>query len=100
KVDAVPYNIYNIGNKELLMDMVEKFSTNASKENYDSIIDKIASMSCKSAIKANHKLSEMEVKSLLKDLFALDNPYNCPHGRPTIISLSKNEFEKRFGRIV
>ena len=100
KVDSVPYNIFNIGNEKLLMDMIDSFADDKNKEQYDSIIEKIASISCKKAIKANHVLSENEVKQLLRDLFALDNPYNCPHGRPTIISLSKLEFEKKFGRIV
>ena len=100
KVDSVPYNIFNIGNEKLLMDMIDSFADDKNKEQYDSIIEKIASISCKKAIKANHVLSENEVKQLLRDLFTLDNPYNCPHGRPTIISLSKQEFEKKFGRIV
>ena len=100
KVDSVPYNIFNIGNENLLMDMIDSFADDKNKEQYESIVEKIASISCKKAIKANHILSEVEVKQLLRDLFSLDNPYNCPHGRPTIISLSKQEFEKKFGRIV
>ena len=100
KVDSVPYNIFNIGNEKLLMDMIDSFADDKNKEQYDSIVEKIASISCKKAIKANYILSENEVKQLLRDLFSLDNPYNCPHGRPTIISLSKQEFEKKFGRIV
>ena len=100
KVDSVPYNIFNIGNEKLLMDMIDSFADNKNKEQYDSIVEKIASISCKKAIKANYILSENEVKQLLRDLFSLDNPYNCPHGRPTIVSLSKYEFEKKFGRIV
>ena len=100
KVDAVPYNIFNIGNEKLLMDMIDSFADDKMKEEYDSIVEKIASISCKKSIKANHILSEIEVKELLRELFKLDNPYNCPHGRPTIISLSKSEFEKKFGRIV
>lgn len=100
KVDSVPYNIFNIGNENLLMDMIDSFADDKNKEQYESIVEKIASISCKKAIKANHILSEIEVKQLLRDLFSLDNPYNCPHGRPTIISLSKQEFEKKFGRIV
>lgn len=100
KVDAVPYNILNIGNQNLLMDMIDSFVDSKNKEHYDSIAEKIASVACKKSIKANHVLTEEEVKELLRELFKLDNPYNCPHGRPTIISLSKQEFEKRFGRIV
>lgn len=100
KVDSVPYHIFNIGNERLLMDMIDNFADGNNKEQYDSVVEKIASISCKKAIKANYILSENEVKQLLRDLFSLDNPYNCPHGRPTIISLSKLEFEKKFGRIV
>ena len=100
KVDSVPYYIFNIGNEKLLMDMIDSFADGNNKEQYNSVVEKIASISCKKAIKANYVLSENEVKQLLRDLFSLDNPYNCPHGRPTIISLSKQEFEKRFGRIV
>ena len=100
KVDSVPYHIFNIGNEKLLMDMIDSFTDVKNKEHYSSIAEKIASIACKMSIKANHILSETEVKILLRELFKLDNPYNCPHGRPTIISLSKSEFEKKFGRIV
>lgn len=100
KVDAVPYNIYDIGNEKFLMDIIDSFVDENNKEHYDSIVEKIASISCKKSIKANHVLSETEVKELLRELFKLDNPYNCPHGRPTIISLSKYEFEKKFGRVI
>lgn len=100
KVDAVPYNIFNIGNEKLLMDIVDSYSDDKNKEHYDSIVEKIASISCKKSIKANYILSQEEVRQLLRDLFKLENPYNCPHGRPTIISLSKQEFEKKFGRII
>ena len=100
KVDAVPYNILNISNEKLLLEMIDSFTDCKNKEQYDSIAEKIAAISCKKAIKANYVLSENEVKQLLRELFKLDNPYNCPHGRPTIISLSKQEFEKKFGRIV
>lgn len=100
KVDSVPYNLFNISSEKVLMDMIDSFTDISNKEQYDSIAEKIASISCKKAIKANDVLSENEVKDLLRNLFSLDNPYNCPHGRPTIISLSKYEFEKKFGRIV
>lgn len=100
KVEAVPYNIPNISKKELLLEIIDSFASEDKKENYQSIIDRIASISCKKAIKAGRVLTEIEVKNLLRELFKLDNPYNCPHGRPTIISLSKSEFEKKFGRIV
>ena len=100
KIDAVPYNIFSIGNEKLLMDIIDSFVDDKNKEQYDSIVEKIASISCKKSIKANYILSKEEVKELLRDLFKLDNPYNCPHGRPTIISFSKQEFEKKFGRVI
>ena len=64
------------------------------------INQKIASMSCKAAVKGNQALSEAEAKALIDELLELENPYNCPHGRPTIISMSKYELEKKFKRIV
>ena len=64
------------------------------------IIEKTASMSCKAAIKGNQHISLAEAEALLDELFALENPYNCPHGRPTIIELTKTELERRFKRIV
>ena len=66
-----------------------------------SLIDeKIASMSCKAAVKGNSRLSVAEIDSLIGELLTLDNPYHCPHGRPTIISMTKRELEKKFKRIV
>ena len=63
-------------------------------------MDKVASMSCKAAVKGNHQMSAMVAKALIDELLSLENPYNCPHGRPTIISMSKYELEKKFKRIV
>ena len=64
------------------------------------ITEKIASMSCKAAVKGNNKLSEAEANKLIDELLTLENPYNCPHGRPTIISMSKYELEKKFKRVL
>ena len=64
------------------------------------IEEKIASMSCKAAVKGNHKLSVPEAEALIDELLTLDNPYNCPHGRPTIIAMTKAEMERKFKRIV
>jgi len=64
------------------------------------ILEKIASMSCKAAVKGNQRMSAAEAKALIEKLLTLDNPYNCPHGRPTIISMTKQEIEKKFKRIV
>ena len=64
------------------------------------VLEKLASMSCKAAIKGNQRISALEMSNLMKLLMKLDNPYNCPHGRPTIFSMSKYEIEKKFKRIV
>lgn len=63
-------------------------------------MEKIASMSCKAAVKGNSRLSAVEADRLIDELLTLENPYNCPHGRPTIISMSKYELEKKFKRII
>ena len=68
--------------------------------NFSMIEEKIASMACKTAVKGNHAMSFAEMETLIDELLTLDNPYNCPHGRPTIISMSKYEIEKKFKRIV
>ena len=62
--------------------------------------EKIASMSCKAAVKGNHKLSQLEAEALIDELLTLENPYNCPHGRPTIIVMQKTEMDRKFKRIV
>ena len=64
------------------------------------ILEKIASMSCKAAVKGNNRLSYQEVDCLIQELLTLDNPYHCPHGRPTIIAMTKSELEKKFKRII
>ena len=66
----------------------------------DLIAEKVASMSCKAAVKGNARLSTKEVETLIGELLNLENPYHCPHGRPTIISMTKRELEKKFKRIV
>ena len=69
-------------------------------EQYNMITEKIASMSCKAAVKGNNKMSTQEANALIDQLLSLENPYNCPHGRPTIISMSHYELDKKFKRIV
>ena len=82
------------------MEMIDRLSEDASLHDPDAIYEKVASMSCKAAVKGNHRLSEKEAEALIDELLTLDNPYNCPHGRPTIIAMSKYELEKKFKRIV
>ncbi|MCI5603531.1 MAG: DNA mismatch repair endonuclease MutL [Lachnospiraceae bacterium] len=99
-VRAVPANLYSIGQKELLMSLIDSLTETSVELKSDLITEKIASMSCKAAVKGNMRLSVEEANALIEQLLQLDNPYNCPHGRPTIISMSKYEIEKKFKRIV
>ena len=100
QICAVPGNLYNINKKELFIEILDNLSELSGRNNPDLILEKIASMSCKAAVKGNMKISRMEMESLIKELLTLENPYQCPHGRPTIISMSKYEIEKKFKRIV
>ncbi len=99
-VRAVPDNLFSIAKKELLMEMLDDLSDDILKGGTESVYDRVATMSCKAAVKGNHALSPMEADHLIDELLTLDNPYACPHGRPTIISMSKYELEKKFKRIV
>ena len=100
-IHAVPDNLYNLSAKELFIEMIDSLSgINNSINETEMILDKIATMSCKAAVKGNNKLSYQEMEALFKELITLDNPYNCPHGRPTIVSMSKYELEKKFKRVL
>lgn len=99
-VRAVPDNLFSIAKKDLLMEMLDSLSEINRNQASDLIDEKIASMSCKAAVKGNMKLSATEVDALISELLTLDNPYHCPHGRPTIIAMSKRELEKKFKRIL
>ena len=99
-VRAVPDNLFSIARKELLMEMLDDLSDDILKGGVESVYDRVATMSCKAAVKGNHRLSPAEADHLIDELLTLDNPYACPHGRPTIISMSKYELEKKFKRIV
>ena len=90
---AVPDNLFSIAKKELLLELIGGLSQ-------DLILERVASMSCKAAVKGNHRMSVQEAEALIDELLELENPYTCPHGRPTIISMSQYELEKKFKRIV
>ncbi len=98
-IRAVPANLYGLAEKDLFLELLDDLEY-ASGKNTEMILDKIASMSCKAAVKGNQRLSAAEAKELIEELLTLENPYNCPHGRPTIISMTKQEIEKKFKRIV
>ncbi|QUO21545.1 DNA mismatch repair endonuclease MutL [Clostridiaceae bacterium Marseille-Q4143] len=99
-VRAVPANLPGVARREILMELLDSLSDITGSGNSESLMDKVASMSCKAAVKGNHQMSAIEAKALIDELLSLENPYNCPHGRPTIISMSKYELEKKFKRIV
>ncbi len=100
-VRAVPDNLFSIAKKELLLEMLDDLSDGLSTSMTPELIDeKVASMSCKAAVKGNNRLSAQEMDTLIGELLLLENPYHCPHGRPTIIAMTKRELEKKFKRIV
>ncbi len=100
-VRAVPYDCLSISDKDLLMELVDGLTGDFGlKVNNELLLEKMATMSCKAAVKGNNKLSEREANELIDELLTLENPYNCPHGRPTIISMTKYELEKKFKRVL
>lgn len=99
-ISAVPDNLFSIDMKDLFIEMLDDFSNLTGRETPDLIMEKVASMSCKAAVKGNDALSLPEIDALIEELLTLDHPFNCPHGRPTIIAMSKYEIEKKFKRIV
>lgn len=97
---AVPDNLFGLADKDLFLEMLDGLSAQTDALSIETIDDKIATMSCKAAVKGNSRLSTAEIHALIDELLTLENPYNCPHGRPTIISMSKYEIERKFKRIV
>ena len=98
-VSAVPANLYGLAEKDLFLELLDGLEY-VNGRNTQMILEKIASMSCKAAVKGNQRMSMAEAQALIEELLTLENPYNCPHGRPTIISMTKQEIEKKFKRIV
>ena len=96
---CVPMDLYGQNEQSLFLNILDELCEDENKGTL-TIEQKIASMACKAAVKGNNKLSTNEMMSLIDQLLELENPYNCPHGRPTIISMSKYEIEKKFKRIV
>ncbi len=99
-VRAVPSDLFGLAQKEILIEMIDELVDEVHNETPEIILEKIASLSCKAAVKGNQRISAQEASSLIDQLLTLENPYHCPHGRPTIISMSKYELEKKFKRIV
>ncbi|MGN0383305.1 MAG: DNA mismatch repair endonuclease MutL [Eubacterium sp.] len=99
-VRAVPFDLYSLNSFDILTEMIGTLSDESPNVKSELITEKIASMSCKAAVKGNNILSAAEANALIDQLLMLENPYNCPHGRPTIISMSKYELEKKFKRVL
>ena len=99
-VTAVPGNLYGLNGQSLLLELMDSLSSMSVKDTPELVVEKIASMSCKAAVKGNQKLSRPEIEHLIDELLTLENPYFCPHGRPVIVAMSKYEIEKKFKRIV
>lgn len=99
-IREVPANLYGIGERDLFMELLDAVSQENGTLDTEVIASKIATMACKMSIKGNQRVSLMEVEHLLDELMKLENPYRCPHGRPTIIKMSKYEIDKKFKRIV
>ena len=99
-INAIPADFEGIDMKSMFIDMLDDFSNLSGRDAPELILEKVASMSCKAAVKGNQHLSRQEMEALIEELLTLENPYHCPHGRPTIISMSKYEIEKKFKRIM
>ena len=99
-VNGVPAHLPQIGNEELLKEVIDAMVDEHSRPTPDILKDKIASMSCKAAVKGNNRLPREQMEELLRELMTLENPYHCPHGRPTMIKMTKTELDKTFKRIV
>lgn len=99
-IEGVPGNLFSFDVKEFFMELLASCGELKGNDGHDMIVEKVASMSCKAAVKGNNCLSYPEIEELLDELLSLENPYHCPHGRPTIIAMTKYELEKKFKRIV
>ncbi|MCD8124738.1 MAG: DNA mismatch repair protein MutL, partial [Lachnospiraceae bacterium] len=99
-VYAVPANLFGIARADLLTEMIDSLADETGHTQMTLVEEKIAGMSCKAAVKGNNRLSQREAEALIDELLQLDNPYQCPHGRPTIITMTRYELEKKFQRVV
>ena len=99
-IRAVPQNLYGLTREDFFIEILDHLEETPVSKAPDVLSDRMATMACKAAVKGNQKLSSQEAMALIDELLTLDNPYNCPHGRPTIISMTKYELEKKFKRIV
>ena len=99
-ISAVPSSLLGMTEEDLFLEMLDHLTADGSKDAFEIFASRLATMACKAAVKGNHSMSPQEADKLIDELLTLENPYNCPHGRPTIIAMSKTEIEKKFKRIV
>ena len=99
-VNAVPGNLYGLNGQSLLLELMDGLGNMSEKDTPDLVVEKIASMSCKAAVKANHTFDRSELIALVSEIFKIEPINTCPHGRPITISMSKKEIEKEFKRIL
>lgn len=100
KINAVPTNLYGLHGREMFLEFVSSLIDNAGYMSNEVFVKKLSTMACKAAIKGNMKITFAEADALIEQLLKLENPYTCPHGRPTIISMSERELEKKFKRVL
>ncbi len=99
-ISAIPADLYGVDVKDFFQEVLSDMGSDVGERNHEMILHRIATASCKAAVKGNQLLTEKEAEVLLQELLSLENPYMCPHGRPTLIAMTKSEIEKKFKRIV
>ncbi len=99
-VSAIPSNLYGLNEQDMLIELIDLLTEEITSMPLQLLHEKIASMSCKAAVKGNNRMSAEEAKNMISELLALDNPFHCPHGRPVIVSMSKQEMERKFKRVL
>ena len=97
---SVPCDLYGNASAELLQEILNELASEQKPGTPSAVTERIATMACKSAVKGNYRMSKAEMEELLNQLLTLENPYHCPHGRPTMITMTKQELERKFKRIV
>lgn len=99
-INGVPADFLNLASRELFLEMLDSLMDENIKRKPELVLDHCATMACKAAVKGNNQMSYAEAKALIEQMLSMDQPYHCPHGRPTTIAMSKQEFEKKFKRIL
>ena len=99
-ITGIPADFLNLAPKDLFLEMLDSLLEDNARVKPELVLDHCATMACKAAVKGNHAMSYAEAKELIGQMLQMDQPYHCPHGRPTTIAMSQYEFEKKFKRII